>query len=60
MKVTISSDDKLDRVIAVVEALYGVRLQQVPGGGSHPYGDDAVQVDWPGEEGQGATKPRHG
>lgn len=52
MKVTISSDDKLDRAIAVVEALFDVRLQQVTDGG-------ATQVDLPDED-QGASKPRHG
>ena len=59
MKVTISSKDPLERTVAVVEALYGVRLQQVPGGGvQDPH--DAAQVDWPVEGDQGATKPRHG
>lgn len=59
MKVTISSDDKLDRVIAVVEALYGVRLAQVEGGGGGP-APAHDQVDLPDEGGQGASKPRHG
>ncbi|EYR64960.1 hypothetical protein N866_00660 [Actinotalea ferrariae CF5-4] len=59
MKVTISSDDTLDRVIAVVEALYDVRLQQVGDGGGAAPGRDA-QVSLPEEEEQGATKPRHG
>ena len=60
MKVTISSDDKLDRVIAVVEALFEVRLQQVGGGGGQAPAQDASQVDLPDEDGQGASKPRHG
>jgi hypothetical protein len=60
MKVTISSKDPLERAVAVVEALYGVRLQHVPGGGAQDPAHDAAQVDWPAEESQGATKPRHG
>ena len=59
MKVTISSKDPLERTVAVVEALYGVRLQQVSGGGQGP-AHDAAEVDGPAEEDQGATKPRHG
>ncbi|WP_225753268.1 hypothetical protein [Actinotalea sp. Marseille-Q4924] len=59
MKVTISSDDKLDRVIAVVEALYGVRLEQVEGGGGAP-APAQDQTHLPDEGGQGASKPRHG
>lgn len=53
MRLTINSDDKLDRVIAVVEAMYDVKLQQVgsPGGG------EANQI--PDDGGQGASKPRH-
>jgi hypothetical protein len=58
MKVTISSKDPVEHVIAVVEALYGVRLQTVPGGGGPAH--DVSQVDLPEEESQGATKPRHG
>jgi hypothetical protein len=58
MKVTISSDDKLDHVIAVVQALYGVRLQQVRDDGTST--SDASQFGLPEEQTQGATKPRHG
>lgn len=59
MKVTISSKDPLERTVAVVEALYGVRLQQVAGGGQGP-AHDTADVDLPAEGDQGATKPRHG
>lgn len=60
MKVTISSKDKLDHALAVVEALYGVRLQQVPGGGTAAPAFDLVDADVPELDDQGATKPRHG
>ena len=61
MQLTISHEDKPDHVIAVVEALYGIRLQQVEGGGGAdsskaPTSDGGL----PGEGDQGATKPRHG
>ncbi len=60
MKVTISSDDKLDRVIAVVEAMFEVRLQHVPSGGTEPLSvSDASHSELP-DDGQGASKPRHG
>lgn len=60
MKVTISSKDPVEHVIAVVEALYGVRLQVVPDGAGPGPEHDVSQVDLPAEDSQGATKPRHG
>lgn len=45
MKVTFSADDPLDRVVAAVEAVYGVRLKVRQARGSEQGQDQGVVAD---------------